>query len=1080
MGCMMNPDHDSPSDRDQTGDPSREPPAKFVQQLGELHERVLAGDLHESDRSHGLPPKDADTSDSPDGSQPPMDALIRLLSVLEEIRRQGPPDDTQIESCNSPVSPLVEAMPDQAPELGQRTDDDSNQDNDPALGLRIGRFEIRARLGQGGFGMVFQAYDERLDRVVALKIPRPEAILSPVHRRRFLAEARAAAALNHPRIVAVWETGTEGPICYIASDYVPGINLAEWRQSQNNVDMRSIAEIMSQLADAVQHAHSRNVLHRDLKPSNILIFDGIPRITDFGLAARLDATNESLTGESLVGTPAYMSPEQAAGEGEQVDAQTDIYSLGAILYFLLSGRPPFSGSSVLEVLKRVRSQPPQPPRAVDSTIPLDLQSICLKCLEKQPEQRYKSAYNLHEDLQRYLQGKPVVARPVSSWGQLVRWSQRNPTVSFLGVATVVCLCLGILATTIGWLITSNALADAEEAQAEMLAARREANQRYLDAKQTVDEFMTRVAENEMLHVPGLTPLRNDLLRSALSHYEAFLQENQRDQQLLDEVERSHFRLGKILRDLGQPEQALEHLTASTDMLQPRIEAVDAGLDVQLRFYATLEQLAAVQYELGQLGEALGTIERAVEGQESLWSAYPQNREVATQFAEVTQRYGTLLRETRRLDEARQAIQTGVAVRSQLLETDPDDLEIQRGLARGRGDLANVLRMQGKLAEADSLASQVTADFRNLASQAGATLADRHELLMSLHNLAALKFAQRDIDAAHELLQETARIADLLASAFPGTEAHLQHPAKVRGMLAVAQLQRGEIEPALENFRRSLSASSELVQLNPQSTSLKFELAITRLNFGSALAEHTDQTEEARQSFQAVQDLANELLEATPESLPLLTMLINCENSLGSLAMSREDYAGALEHLQRGFERLEQVSPTPSPNPQLANVARMLLRNTAVAHERRSEYATAIEWWRRTLQWQPPPRDRMIRLRLAAALALAGDLTTAIEEFDRLEAMKDATDVFTQNPSLTMQHGRAAALIARGFDNTSTADVPQASQRSLEDWQQLALESLQQAIDLGIDSQDLEYLATSEELKHLRSLNGFPSMESTRR
>jgi len=314
--------------------------------------------------------------------------------------------------------------------------------------LRIGRFEIRRELGQGGFGVVFLAFDPKLDREVALKIPRAEAFLTPALRSRFQHEARIAAALDHPHIVPVYDAGEAGPVCYIASAYCPGLTLAEWlRQRAQPVPCDVAAELVATLAGAVQHAHSRGVLHRDLKPGNIILtprgearlsgsgdrnrLEFVPRLTDFGLAKLVDLppTDQTRT-QSVLGTPEYMAPEQAAGRSRYATTSADIYALGVILYELLAGRPPFRGNTAIETLRLVESAEPAPPHQLRAgDVPRDLATICLKCLEKDPAQRYLSAHLLAEDVQRFLAGEPVQARPIGRMERIARWTRRNPALS---------------------------------------------------------------------------------------------------------------------------------------------------------------------------------------------------------------------------------------------------------------------------------------------------------------------------------------------------------------------------------------------------------------------------------------------------------------------------------------------------------------------------------------------------------------------------------------------------------------------------------------------------------------------------
>ncbi len=280
---------------------------------------------------------------------------------------------------------------------------------DPAdfRGLRIGDYTVLEEVGRGGMGIIFKARHNTLGRIVALKLIRAGELADDEQIRRFQAEAQAAAQLDHPGIITVYETGRHGPHHFMAMAFVEGRSLNH-RLAQWAFPPPEAARCIQRAAEAVQYAHDRDIIHRDIKPQNILYGeDGQPRIADFGLAKKQHADHSLTATGAVLGTPAYMPPEQASGKMESVGKPADIYSLGATLYFLLTGKPPFEANNVVDLLMKVLDDEPVVPREINPNVPRDLEAICLKCMSKQPESRYESAAALAEDLRRFQDGETI-------------------------------------------------------------------------------------------------------------------------------------------------------------------------------------------------------------------------------------------------------------------------------------------------------------------------------------------------------------------------------------------------------------------------------------------------------------------------------------------------------------------------------------------------------------------------------------------------------------------------------------------------------------------------------------------------
>jgi eukaryotic-like serine/threonine-protein kinase len=316
----------------------------------------------------------------------------------------------------------------------------SSQTKEGSLGsIQLDDYELLEQIGSGGMGIVYRARQRSLNRIAAVKTIRSGQLAGARVIQRFRLEAEAAACLQHPNIVQVYEVGEADGLHFYSMEYVSGRSLAEMIR-ERPLPVEEAARMMGEIARAMASAHKNGIIHRDLKPSNVLIDEnGAARITDFGIAKFLELDcGQTVTGE-ILGSVSYMPPEQAGGHGLEVDARADIYSMGAILYELLSGRPPFHAAQPVEILRQVLEMDPAPPRLMNPATPPDLETICLKCLAKEPSRRYQTAEELGEDLQRFLEDKPIQARPATRRERAWRWCRRNPLVAGLGALAAVSL-----------------------------------------------------------------------------------------------------------------------------------------------------------------------------------------------------------------------------------------------------------------------------------------------------------------------------------------------------------------------------------------------------------------------------------------------------------------------------------------------------------------------------------------------------------------------------------------------------------------------------------------------------------------
>src|ERR1043166_4007800 len=330
-----------------------------------------------------------------------------------------------------------------------RVDDPARDETDAATGGHnkktaraaellgeLGDYELLEEIGRGGQGVVFRARQKSLNRIVALKVISLGQWASKAHLKRFRLEAEAAARLEHPGIVPIHEVGERDGSCYFSMKFVEGGQLDQVVRHEP-MPIRRAVELIANVARTVHYAHEHGILHRDIKPGNILLDQkGEPHLTDFGLARLVESESTVTRTLEVLGTPSYMAPEQAVGNNPAVGSVTDVYGLGAVLYQLLTGQPPFAGGATYETIKLLLDTEPRPPRFLNPKINRDLSTICLKCLEKDSKRRYPSALALAEDLERWLKHEPILARHTGPLARGKKWVRRNPTSALLAASLI--------------------------------------------------------------------------------------------------------------------------------------------------------------------------------------------------------------------------------------------------------------------------------------------------------------------------------------------------------------------------------------------------------------------------------------------------------------------------------------------------------------------------------------------------------------------------------------------------------------------------------------------------------------------
>jgi thiol-disulfide isomerase/thioredoxin/tRNA A-37 threonylcarbamoyl transferase component Bud32 len=559
----------------------------------------------------------------------------------------------------------------------------------------FGDYVLLEEIARGGMGIVFRARQRSLHRIVALKMILAGQLASREQVRRFHIEAEQGGTLDHPNIVPIYHVGEEHGQHYFTMKLIEGGSLRD-HVAYFRDHPRAAAELVVKVARAVHYAHQRGVLHRDLKPGNILVdAQGEPHVTDFGLAKHLGGDEASTASGAIVGTPSYMAPEQAACS-KHLTTGADVYSVGAVLYELLTGRPPFIGPGAFDIIQQVMETEPTPPRSINTHLRRDLETICLTCLAKEPERRYASADALAKDLERYLAGEPIRARPVGRIERTLKWIRRRPAAAaLLAVSTAAVLALSIG----GWWYNvrlQSALATAEtnerEAEHQSALARRQSqlvNQGFQDRLANVDEFMIRM-DGRLANIPGLASIRVEFLQEFLQWSRNLLREQKRDESARRMTSLLLRRMGDVCSD--------NHMFAEGERAYG--EAVGLLKELTIEFADKPEyrnELAITHAHQARLlrarnrsEQALATFRQSISALDDLSHDFPAQPQYVEYAAFYRFDLANLLEETGKRREADPIYRQALEQQIKLTEKNPGNPTYQNDLALTAGSLALLL------------------------------------------------------------------------------------------------------------------------------------------------------------------------------------------------------------------------------------------------------------------------------------------------------------------------------------------------------------------------------------------------------
>jgi tetratricopeptide (TPR) repeat protein/predicted Ser/Thr protein kinase len=738
------------------------------------------------------------------------------------------------------------------------------------LGM-LGGYKLLEQIGEGGMGVVYRAVQPGADRVVALKVIRTtmtsagEAFRQKAE-SRFRNEIHAASKLEHENIVPVYDAGSVGDLMYFAMRFVDGKSLSELVK-HGPIENQQAAKYIAGAARGVSEAHRRGILHRDLKPHNVMVEarTGRPMVADFGLAKVLDTDDHlTRTGEAI-GTPSYMPPEQINDAGK-VDQRGDVYSLGATLYHLLTGRPPFQAANTLGTMRQVLCDEPVPPKRLNSAVDADLETISLKCLQKEPARRYQTAEEFIADLERYLRGDPIRARPIGRLERLNRWRRRHPLEAGLSAAAIALAGAALAATTIGYQSTKAALGEAEENLAV--------------AKSAIDELYTEVSEIDLENQPGLQPLKQKLLTKALDYYRRLLDRQGNNPTLTAELADSHFRVGAITEEVKSVDDALPHYRKAAVIQRELLKQSSGDRVLTEKLGDSLNSIGRVNQKLQKSDAAQLAYDESRILRDMLVTLAPGDREYRRKLANVTMNSGLLKVHRKSFEAAADEYVTAQQIRQSLLDLEFDDT-VARDFARGAFNQGILAQKRERTEEAiDHFRTAITW-FQRLTKDHPEGLSNRLELAVASTLYGDLLAKQNKPTPALEAYAAARESLQQLVS---------ENPKVVNYRERFAALVIGETE-----LRNNIAL--QLLEQQPADeakASAHLDIAEAILSAGAATL--------------------NAVIESDPERTgPRHDLAVICELQ-GDLKSTRRDRAGAEAAWRRGLDALAPLKDRFVGNP----------------------------------------------------------------------------------------------------------------------------------------------------------------------
>lgn len=703
----------------------------------------------------------------------------------------------------------------------------------PAIGSgqTFGDYELISPLGQGGMGVVYKARQKAANRLVALKIIRPDRLggMTEASRRRtidrFQAEAHAAARLQHDNLVTVYEVGEIEGCHFFSMQFVEGGCLTD-RIRDRSLDNREAAALIEPICRAVHAAHDHGILHRDIKPANILVEDETnrPRIADFGLAKLQDDDLELTQSGEAMGTPPYMPPEQF-GNAINATAQSDVYSLGATLYHLLSGRPPFQAASSIATMRQVLDKDPVALRELNPAVDLDLETLCMKCLEKEPERRFQTAGELADELQRYLNGQPILSRPLSRPERFWRWCRRNPVVSSLSGLAAVSILIATVSLAVAYVETEEARVKVAASLEETQEAQQLSEASFQDALEAVNDFFTRVSEERLLNEPGAQGLRRELLELAHNYYRKFLDRRSKDPTVRDELALAHFRVGLIVEELDSSLAAAASFETARDLQLTLLKESPDSKPLKRALSRTLNALGRVALKSGDIDRADELFNETLRLRQELVESTPdpeERTEYDRLLANAGMNLGLLARRRQDYEAARSHYERSQTHRLATNALVMDNRLLQRDRAKGWYNLANLGIDLNDAGMVEKNVTRAIEEFTDLLEENPDDLRDRYMLSLCFRLLADLKAALIPTDESKlvesiEAYSQARLAMETLSQRNPAVHRYQAELGQLLMNLGQLEAQRERFESAADLLNRAEKLFSSLTRELPENT-----------------------------------------------------------------------------------------------------------------------------------------------------------------------------------------------------------------------------------------------------------------------